>query len=227
MYELIQPPACDTASAPPPPETEEVDCEEFKCRPGEEIAEGKTCRECPQGKASEDGVTCVDCALGWTSAGRTAYFDDWTTLPEGWSTTCVGRCSGDGWRTAGQFVDSGVWHGEGANSSLIYTFEADEESSVVEYKIQAMCSANMSAYLYDNGVVVKEFSCDGCDAEVIEEIATFNTGIHRLSWVLESHTSDIVNGECGSIRIYVCFLFLFLSLFFSVFLMVYFMINRV
>jgi len=200
VYDFIQPPACDTSSAVLP-ESETVPCETLKCHPGQEPVDG-VCRGCPDGTASEEGVFCTDCVLGWKSTGKTIYFEDWTTLPEGWSTTCVGQCSGSGWRTTGPFVDSGAWNAAGSNSSLAYSFETDEEGSVLTFKIQAMCNSNMSAHLYDNGAVIKEFVCGGCSAEVVEEILTLSSGNHRLSWVLESHASNISNDECGTLRIY-------------------------
>ena len=91
-FVLTQPSLCNSEGVEPPAD-EEVPCEQAQCRPGQQPSTSGGCEPCPSGTVSADGTACVTCGLGERSEHKTLYFDEWVTLPEGWSTYCEGQCS--------------------------------------------------------------------------------------------------------------------------------------
>lgn len=123
-------------------------------------ATGK-CEYCAAGTSSVAGSTsCTACGTGEATEKKREY----TTVfnKNSFTTGCTGECRSQGWRFAGNFIDSGL--GNGISESFV-TFDVspsatvDNSSVIIDY---AMSCIEGALEFYVDGIQYDSISCGGC-----------------------------------------------------------------
>ena len=107
-FQWLQPKVCIGGVKLPPPHSN-VDC--APCQPGQH-RQGAVCVNCPAGHYGQGGVDerCEICPAGSQAPPERLMGSFDQTLPEGFTTGCVGLCGSEGWRGRTFFIDSGAHH---------------------------------------------------------------------------------------------------------------------
>lgn len=156
----------------PPPRLEP--CPVITCPPGQQKLLNSNkgmCAYCPPGMASLQGESCRPCSAGEGATEFVTHVDLSSV-----ATTCIGDCGTEGWRKTDAFIDSGVGHGQGANSYFTVDVPRALSSITLEYSLS--CSSQ-SAFLdlRADDLVVARLWCGGCSNATIKTLFPIPEGL--------------------------------------------------
>jgi len=210
----------------PLPHPKNVSCKREICMAGQGVVNlGGPCEACPYGKVSEPwSNSCHKCDAGKGATNYTWYITHWptTTIPQCGATDvkflctqCKSpQCGTPGWRNGLNFLDSGMGHGVGVESSLSLFIDTlkDPVYSAIQFDYVLSCGSTdiNSAYVlvsFDDSFLHKILCkqiCDETRRKLAFNIPKHNVQKHSITWTF--YKSGLLSGNyshrCDYFRLY-------------------------